>query len=846
MGEVWRARDTRLNREVALKVLPELFAGDPERMARFEREAQVLASLNHPHIAALYGLEESGGARALVMELVEGDNLQGPLAEAEAVGIARQIADALEYAHDRGIVHRDLKPANIKITPDGKVKVLDFGLAKALADDPVASSSQHSPTMSFAATRAGVILGTAAYMSPEQAKGKPADRRADIWAFGVVLCEMLTGRQVYGGETAAETIASVMRDDPAIPAATPSIQHLLRRCLQRDPRQRLQAIGEARILLEGGAVPAVAEAVASRAPKSNRWWMAATAALAVALLAVVALFQRRPAEEPARAVRFQIQPPEKALLLDGPGALSPDGRHLAFTAVQDGRAHLWIRSFDQLAARRIAGTVGAARPFWSPDGRFVGFFAMSRLLRVDISGGVPEAICDALAASTISGSWNRDGVIVFGTPAFGLARVPAVGGAVTPITTPGGFPSFLPDGRHLLYFNSALTNRQPGVYIAALGEKSLDHARMLTAADSNAVYVAGEAGGKGHLLFLRESTLMAQAFDAARLQVEGDPLPVADQVGATTRWGLFTASRAGVVAYTRSSDQIVQLAWFDRDGKREKVGLPGSFTEPRLSPDGKRLAVVVSDERSNSDLWVFDLARDVRTRLTFSPDAEANPVWSADGNHILYSITRKGIRQIYRKLASGAGSEGALIESDLNKVPWSVSPDGKRLVFGILRPGGLGGLYVAALDNPAKQEEFLVTPFQESFARYSPDGRWIAYCNNDPGPHQVFVQPYPPTGGKWQISAAGGLEPQWRRDGTEIYFRDANHIFAVPIQADRAAVTPGVPKALFEARMITAGANIGIYAASPDGRRFLIATQAQDSSETSITVVMNWLSGLKR
>jgi predicted Ser/Thr protein kinase len=533
MGEVYRARDTRLNRDVALKVLPEAFARDAERMARFEREAQVLASLNHPNIAQLYGLEE----RALVMEYVPGETLRGPLPVDEVIPVARQIAEALEYAHEKGIVHRDLKPANIKITPDGKVKILDFGLAKALDDNPAAADGSNSPTLSLAATRAGVILGTAAYMSPEQAKGEPVDRRAEIWAFGVVLCELLTGKRVYGGESVPETLAAVIHGEPSIPDAPPHLQRLLRRCLDKDPRRRLQHICEARILLDQAGDHDASE---PRPPGSGRAWVPWTiAALFFLSTALLAFLHFRSVPPRERAVRFTVPLPPRGTFQTF--QLSPDGRYLVIAGSTEGKSALWLRSLDSLNLQLLPGTDGATYPFWSPDSRFLGFFAQGKLKKIAVTGGPSQTLCNA--ADGRGGTWSPDAVIVFSpSPSGVLYRVSAAGGepvAVTSTDSTGGgihrFPVFLPDAKHFLFLTSQAQPEKAGIYLASLDSKE---ARRLLSDDSSVAYAPPAASGApAHLLFLRQGTLMAQPFDARRLQLAGEVFPAAERVGGAGNLG---------------------------------------------------------------------------------------------------------------------------------------------------------------------------------------------------------------------------------------------------------------------------------------------------------------------
>ncbi|MBZ5626854.1 MAG: serine/threonine-protein kinase [Acidobacteriia bacterium] len=608
MGEVWRATDTKLNRDVAIKILPEIFAQDADRMARFAREAQVLASLNHPNIAAMYGVED----RALIMELVEGPTLAeritaGPLPLDEVVPIALQITEALEYAHDKSIVHRDLKPANIKVTPDGRVKILDFGLAKALSSETVAADPSISPTLTMRSTLVGVIMGTAAYMSPEQARGAPADRRSDIWAFGVVLYEMLSGKRLFTGESVSDILAAVLRGEPdwsALPADTPPrIRKLLRRCLERDRKQRLQAIGEARI-----AIDAPEEDVRAQSPRGMpHAWMAATVLLAIALVVLFALhFRERPQSSPV--VRFQIPSVEAISPVSRRTvALSPDGRQIAFVAPgPGGQIMLWVRALDSLEARLLPGTENASHPFWSPDGRHLAFFTTASLKKIDVSGGPAQTLCSV--GYVHGGTWNRDGVIlVSGGVGGGLARVSQAGDLAT-VTTPDpnhgelwhGYPQFLPDGQHFLYFAFAGTDARSGIYLGTLEGKEK---KSLLNTGFSAAYVGPSAGEKtGRLLFLREGVLMARPTDPRTYEAADDAVPVAPGVASVARESLFTVSENGVLAY-RSGSTIspkAPLTWFDRTGKvLSELGARGYYTNLALSPDGSRAAVGQADEPKN-------------------------------------------------------------------------------------------------------------------------------------------------------------------------------------------------------------------------------------------------------
>jgi serine/threonine protein kinase/Tol biopolymer transport system component len=872
MGEVYRARDTRLNRDVALKILPEIFAADPDRMARFEREARVLAALNHPHIAAIYGLEESGSTRALVMELLEGPTLAdrtavGAIPLDEALPIAKQIAEALEYAHDRGVIHRDLKPSNIKVTTDGNVKVLDFGLAKALQDEPMAADPRDSPTLSMAATMPGVILGTAAYMSPEQAKGKPVDRRADIWAFGVVLFEMLTGKPLYSGDTVAETLASIIKEDPRLdrlPSGTPpTIGNLLRRCLEKDPRQRLRDIGEARIVIEdvlSGTAPA--EPVAPLRHRPFVWIaIAAVLFLTTVVLASVLIYDYRSPVESA-AVRFFVSAPDKTSFESGVnpgiagftgGSISPNGRRLAFTAKDEsGKVMLWVRSLDTLAAQPLPGTEGAGLPFWSPDTRSIGFFAQGKLKKINVEGGPPQTLCDA--PNGRGGSWNRDGVIVFApNNTSPLNRVPSAGGEVVAVTkvmsqqTGHRFPSFLPDGKNFLYFAAPSV----GVFIGSLD--SVDGQRLL-AADSPAVYAP-----PGYVLFIRQGTLLAQPFDAKKLHLNGEPVPIAEQVASDGPGEAFSVSENGALAYrTGAGTANLHLMWVDRNGKLiESIGVPGGYLGPDLSPDGKRVAVH-RHESTGGDIWLVEASGGKTSRLTFDASQEnASPIWSPDGSRIAFGSRRNGKWGIYQKLSNGTGNEELLVESELVKTPISWSPDGKFILYMVIDPKTGSDGWALPLTGDRKPFPILQTPFNEGHPQISPDGKWIAYSSNETGRSEIYIQSFPPGAGKWQISSNGGSFARWRRDGKELFYMDSpfsGKMVSVEINASGSTVVASVPRPLFDSGYLNLGfghtGNWNTYAVSADGQRFLIprpeANLTGALTNIPITVVLNWISGLKK
>jgi len=859
MGEVYRARDTKLGREVALKVLLPLFAGDPERLARFQREAQLLASLNHPNIATIFGAEE----RALVMELVEGPTLAdriaiGAMPLEEALAIAAQIADALEYAHEKNVIHRDLKPANVKVTPDGKVKVLDFGLAKALADDPASGDVMNSPTLTLGATRAGVILGTAAYMPPEQAKGKSVDRRADIWSFGVVLYEMLTGARGYTGETAAETLAAVLKEDldwSRLPPETPAhVRRLLRRCLEKDPKRRLRDIGEARIALEEREPASAAAPVAGPPPKARLPW-AVAGALFLAL-AAMAWVHFREASPPERLLRYTLAAPDKAQVHTF--AISPDGRQIAVAATLEGKRRLWVRPLEALEPRALPGTDDAQYPFWSPDSRFIGFFAEGKLKKIEVSGGPPQVLCDA--SNGRGGAWFHDGFIVFAPdPAGGLQRVAAAGGvpgSVTKTKADHRFPVPLPDGQHFLYLVSADTPDKNGVYLRSLdGQEN----RRILSDESSVVPAPPAPGGRdGYLLFVRDATLMAQPFDFRTRQFAGDVFPFAEHVsfGANTSFAPATASANGVVVYqTSRAVALNQLAWFDRAGKPVGiVGPPSPHISFSLSPDGGTVAFErVNTTASTGDLWLHDLSRGTETRFTFQGPRNQTPVWSPDGTRIVFSTNRSGHYDLFQKLASGAGQEEAVLATPYSKGAYQWSRDGRFLVYLEVSPKTKDDLWVLPVTpgGDRKPIPFLQTEFNDLMGQLSPDSRWMAYTSDESGRREVYVRPFPAADGKWQISTDGGEQPRWRGDGKELYYVSGRKIEAVDVKAPAGpnpSLVVSAPAALFEENLdISIGGGVNyLYDVTRDGQRFLARIAPGSESESPLTVVVNGLPNSRR
>jgi len=863
MGQVFRARDTKLDRDIAIKILPAAFAHDVDRLARFQREAKTLASLNHPNIAIIHGLEQAGDVHALVMELVEGDDLSERIARGaipidEALPIAKQIAEALEAAHEQGIIHRDLKPANIKVRSDGTVKVLDFGLAKAMEPTAALSVSHSmSPTITTPAmTQAGMILGTAAYMSPEQARGRPVDKRTDIWAFGCVLYEMLAGKRAFRGEDVTDTIAAVVKEQPDLTRIPVPARRLLESCLEKDPRKRLQAIGDMRLLIE-----AAPRAVPPSRPRygSAAWVVAGVAALGVAVLTPIALIHFREVPPETSLIRATILPPDNTTFDFAQGlglpALSPDGRRIVFGArTADGATPLWVRSLDALTAQPLAGTDGATFPFWSPDGEFIAFFADGKLKKIDASGGPAQTLTDAPLGR--GGSWSRDGIILFGGGATGgsLLRVSAAGGTSSPATTEetGSFPWFLPDGQHFLYQAPLANSGGVGTPIRV---GSLDGSPTTTiGTGSNAVYA------QGHLLFVRDSTLMAQRFDTERLTTREEAVPVAEQVQGVLnsgRVGAFSVSETGLLVYREGAGAGgSSLTWFDRSGKQgTAVGEVGLLNEFRFSPDRQRVAVTVRD-RAGFDIWIYEVSRGLRTRLTFDPASDRNPVWSPDGTSIVFSSNRKGTFDLYRKAVDSVGTEELLYANDLDKTPTSWSTDGKWLLYDAFGPTSKTGRDLWALpltpERPGtalKPSLVLQTEFNEVDARFSPNGQWILYVSNESQRNELYATPFPPApsglGGKLLISTAGvsGLAgiSRWREDGREIFYASLDRkLMAAEVTTKTGTLEVGAVRSLFAINE----SGPPMFDVTADGRRFLRFTFPEQKSAQPLTLIQNWASGL--
>jgi Tol biopolymer transport system component len=847
MGEVWRATDTKLNRDVAIKILPASFAQDPERMARFEREAKVLASLNHPNIAQIFGIED----RALVMELVEGETLHGPLPLETALDYACQIAGALEAAHEKGIVHRDLKPGNIMVTAAGVVKVLDFGLAKA-AEEPVAAGDQsNSPTVTISPTRAGVILGTAAYMSPEQARGSAVDKRADIWSFGVVLYEMLTGRGLFAGETVSDTLAAVLKSDPdwaALPAETPwGIRRLLRRCLERDRKRRLHDIADARIEIE----EALAEPKPLAAPPATNQrrlgWIAAVGLL-LGAFGLWQLWRVGRLAENDNVIRFQIHTPSGGRFIPagafgGGLAVSPDGRTVAFMANVDGSSGVWVRPLDAIDARLLPGTNGATTPFWSPDSKSVAFSSGDKLRAFDLVHGTLVNICDIPGTFT-GGSWSEDGRIVLGSLERGdLFQVAASGGTPSPFTSVDRahgevahtWPQMLPGGR-FLYSARSIESENETVYAAPVRDPSrrvplLSSVRGL----SGASYVRGD-DGKEYLFWIRGTTLVGQQFNSGKLQLTGDGFSVAEPA--------VTVSAGSKVLVYAPSFPSRQFQWLDRGGRPVGIlGEPREYVFCRISPDGRR---IVTSRAGPGDIWLLETARGVTSRRT-SRGIHIFPLWSPDGRTILFATGTPF--NLYRMSADGSGPEEHVWTAETRQVPVDWSRDGRLILYYEAAPDtglDLWTLEVTPDGRPrpgAKPQPYIRAPYNQTLGRFSPDTRWVAYQSDESGRWEVYVQSFPETHEQVRISTAGGRNPEWGPEGRELFYLSPDaKLMGVTIKQRSGSIEPSLPRELFALPRDPPG--LGPFEVAADGQRFLV--QVTTDKIEPLTAIVNWRALVKR
>ncbi|HWS90074.1 MAG TPA: protein kinase [Pyrinomonadaceae bacterium] len=867
MGEVYLARDPKIGRDVAIKVLPAQFSADAERLARFEQEACAAGALNHPNVLAVHDVGQHDGAPFVVSELLEGETLReklrgAPLPQRKAVEYASQIARGLAAAHERGIVHRDLKPENIFITSDGRAKILDFGLAKLTQGDGRQSQTE-IPTWRVD-TGPGAVMGTVGYMAPEQVRGRRVDHRADIFSFGAVLYEMLTGRRAFRGESAADALSAVLREDPPALSesnrnVSPALERLVLHCLEKDPAARFHSASDLAFALESlsGATAVSGEQTPTMHAPAGRgvrrreliaWGVAGAALVAASLALILPSLRRAPQEATAAAARFLIAPPGKGQVIGAP-LISPDGRRVILV-VRDtaGRQSLWLRPLDSLDAQQLAGTEAGDQPFWSPDGRSIGFIAAGKLKRLDVSGGPTQTLSDAVG---VGGAWNRDGVIVFSrSPTEGLYRIPAAGGTPEPLTTLDksrdeyvhAWPHFLPDGRHFLYVAGTSPPEKSAVFLGSLDSKQT---RLLIDVGSSVSYAP-----PGYLLYAREGTLVARPFDADRLELTGEAVPVVKQIGVTlgNARAHFSVSETGTLIYRPSAAEAdTQLVWFDRTGKQlGTVGAAGHYSDIRLSPDGKRLAFRRLDtENGASDIWLMELTRGAPTRLTFDPADDGDAVWSPDGGRVVFSSQREGLPNLYQKLSSGAGGEELILKTEDAKWATDWSPDGRHVLYAT-QGRQSNDLWVLPLFGERRPEPFARTDFSEGGGRFSPDGRWIAYTSNESGRFEVYVQSFPASGGKWQVSNGGGGSPRWRRDGRELFYLSADgKLMVVEVDGSSDTFKAGVPGPLFEPR-VGAISGDSPYDAAADGRRFLIKVPVEETAPAPVTVVLNWTTDLKR
>jgi len=852
MGEVYQATDTRLGRSVAIKLLPEAFTHDVERSARLEREARALAALNHPAIAAIHGIEESGGRKFLVMELVPGETLadrllRGLIPVDESLRIAKEIAGALAAAHEKGIIHRDLKPANIKLTDDGSVKVLDFGLAR-MEGTPQTAVSDQSPTFAMTLSQAGVIYGTAAYMSPEQARGRSVDWRSDIWSFGAVLYEMVTAVRPFRGEDIGEMLASVVKESPDLSGVPPKVRRLVDTCLQKDPRRRLQAIGDYHLLLT--------EAVA---PRASRMWPAVTGAIALAL-AILAWEHFTETPSSVQTLRYQLTRSGDSEFAQF--QLSPDGRNLAFVAGRSGAANrLNVRALDSLEDREFPDTDGATYPFWAPDGKHIAFFSQGKLRQVAAGGGPITAIADAPDAR--GGAWGPNGTIVFAPSVTGtLYRVTVSNDGVsaspaTPMDLPRDgagardslrFPAFLPDSERFFYTIEADKREGEGIYVGSLNTGT-PPVRILPDFSTTRFVRAAGSGRGGYILFRRATTLMAQPFDPASLKTTGEPFALAAAVpdSGNTSNTAFTVAANGTLIFRSDAgaQQEREIVWIDRNGKPGKVLFKqAGLTDFALSPDGKQLMYSLANQRVQGDLWLQDLARAASQRFTFGPFSAFRPVWSPDSAAIVFTAYPEDA--LYRRATLTSAKEEAVNVSGTNTYTSSWSLDGKLLVYSQSGTTTKSDLWLLPLDGQKKPIPFRRTPFSEVDGQISPDGGWIAYSSDASGQVEVYLEALTPGGVQSQISTGGGAAPRWRSNGKEIYFISGIKLMAVDV-TQGPKISVGTPRELFHDAGLGRIDGTVAYQPNADGTQFLVARPVGGAPVTRpLTVVTNWQSAYEK
>ena len=877
MGEVYRARDTRLDRTVAVKILPAHLSSNSEAKQRFEREARAISSLNHPNICTLYDVGHQDGIDYLVMEFLEGQTLadrlvKGPLPLEQMLKCGIEICEGLEKAHKTGVVHRDLKPANVMLSKTG-AKLMDFGLAKAATVGATLSSSLtmtlSGPSAEQPLTERGTVVGTFQYMSPEQVEGREADARSDIFALGAVFYEMSTGRRAFTGKTQASIVAAILAAEPQPistlqPMTPPALDRVVATCLAKDPDERFQTVHDLKLQLEwiaeGGSKAGIPAPVAAQRKNRERILWTALALLVAACLGLAAIHFGRTTSE-RHALHAYIPAPEKtafAFVSDrtAPLAISPDGTRLVFGATDlDGKQLLWVRALEAATSQPLPGTEGATYPFWSADSRFIGFFAEGKLKKIEAAGGPAQVICDAPDGR--GGTWNREDIIVL-SPNFNgsLSKVSGAAGTPVPVTeldpsvheNTHRWPQFLPDGRHFVYFTRSLSGEASSTYVGSLEGKEK---KLLFRSRANVVYAT-----PGYLLFIRDATLMAQPFDPKDLNVHGDAVPVADGVLENTPYSraIVSVSDNGVLAYgAMSRAEPSRLRWLDRTGKQ--VGMVGDaamYTAPRLSPNGKKLAVTISDfARGTTDIWIYDLGNGGKTRLTFDPSLNTQPVWSPDGSQIVFFSNRKdSFPKLYRKASNGAGSDELLLDMQTQDRPDDWSPDGKFLVY---EPNtSVNALWLLPLTGEHKPSVFLSgeSGTYPTEARFSPDGKWLAYVEYGSGKRDVYITSFPGKTGKWQVSAAGGRYPRWRGDGKELFFLAKNDttLMAVDVDLSGSAPRTGTPKELFDLHLVYSPVSPewGAYDVAADGKRFLVDSMDQTPAPEPINLIVNWDVQLKK
>lgn len=861
MGEVYRAHDEKLNRDVAIKVLPIALSKDPDRLRRFEQESQAAGALNHPNILAVYDVGTHDEAPYIVSELLEGESLKerlddGPLPQRKAIDYAIQIARGLAAAHEKGIIHRDVKPDNLFVTGDDRVKILDFGIAKLIAPSDDGRPQTEIATRKVQ-TDPGTVLGTVGYMSPEQVRGKHIDHRSDIFSVGAVLYEMLSGQRAFRRDTAVETLNAILKEEPpelttANRGIPPGVERVVWHCLEKSPERRFQSATDVAFALEAlsGVATRSTEQTLVTASARPRWitkerlvW----ASICVLLLAATLLFgywARRQTTN-TRAVRLALATPPEASL-PSRVTVAPDGQRVVFVAnTADGKRVLWVRPLDSLTAQPLAGTEGAVSPFWSPDSRFIGYFAAGKLLKVDVSGGRPQSLCNA--GQDRGGAWSTNGTILFAGNE-GLYRVSSQGGAASLATKAAPkeeahrWPQFLPDGNHFIFLADAATAEDHHVRLGSLDSQE---SPILFGAISRIVYAT-----PGYILYVNQGALMARGFDASSLKLTGEPATVVEhvaEVGANHEYD-FSASDNGVLAY-QSGNPNAQLTWFDRDGKKLKtVGETANYSEVTLSPDGRRAAVGMLDPDDRAaDVWVVDLDRNSSSRLTFNPSGDGTPLWSPDGTKIVFGSNRVGNGQInlYSKSASGAGDEQLLLQSDSEKFATSWSRDGQYIFFENWIPKSSAAVWVLPVTGDRQPKPALPqSSFDQIQGKISPDGHFLAYSTNESGRWEVYVQPFPATGGKWQISSGGGALPLWRPDGKELFFlAEGGKVMSADIRTD-GGFQSGIPRLLFQADIKYRG-DASPYDVRADGQALIINVLAEGNSAAPLTIVLNWSAGLK-